>query len=181
LPSPRSSRLDPAIGGRLRNHGATPSSTGLVQERGVDAAVPELMARGAVNSHGPKRLDHDRASAAHGRRPDQPISGVAREARKVPGKPRNAGGTRNRGRLKSQTLAARRPQVSAPAGSAMTWLTAEPAEMPVPGTCLGIGLATAASAGGAGLPYGAPAKLRVIAHPHGRSRPRRRSCRVSRP
>lgn len=55
----------------------------------------------------------------------------------------------------------------------MTWLTAEPAEMLVPGTCLGIGLATAALAGGAGLPYGAPAKLRVIAHPHGRSRPRR--------
>ena len=35
------------------------------------------------------------------------------------------------------------------------------------------------AAGGAGLPCGAPAKLRVIAHPHGRPRPRRRSCRVS--
>jgi hypothetical protein len=74
------SRLDPAIGGCLRNHGETPSSTGLVQERGVDAAVPELTARGAVNSHGPKRPDHDRGSTAHGGRPDQPISGAARAA-----------------------------------------------------------------------------------------------------
>jgi hypothetical protein len=53
------------------------------------------------------------------------------------------------------------------------------AEMRVPVTCLGIGLASAGPTREAGLPYGAPAKLRVIAHPHGRPRPRRRSCRVS--
>src|SRR5207253_7276050 len=33
------SRLDPAIGGCRRNHGGTPSSTGLVQEHSVGAAV----------------------------------------------------------------------------------------------------------------------------------------------
>src|SRR6266516_4784001 len=81
--------------------------------------------------------------------------------------------------IEARPGAARRPGGERPAESAMIWLTPEPAEMPVPGTSLGIGLATAALAGGAGLPYGAPAKLRVIAHPHGRSRPRRRSCRVS--
>jgi hypothetical protein len=53
------------------------------------------------------------------------------------------------------------------------------AHMRVPVTCLGIGLASAGPTRGAGLPHGAPAKLRVIAHPHGRPRPRRRSCRVS--
>lgn len=72
---------------------------------------------------------------------------------------------------------------SAPIGAGL-WLwscSLSPGVLAAWGSCLGIGLATAALAGGAGLPYGAPAKLRVIAQPHGRSRPRRRSCRVSHP
>jgi len=43
LQGPGPSRLDPAIGGCLRNHGETASSAVLVLERSVDAAVPELL------------------------------------------------------------------------------------------------------------------------------------------
>jgi hypothetical protein len=42
LTPPRGSRLVPAIGGCMRNHGETASSLVRVQECGVDTAVPEL-------------------------------------------------------------------------------------------------------------------------------------------